>query len=292
MSVASEIIACFLCLSGASREIDEKTFYRQMRREAIRNAKGDKSLPFFLGVRGEKGVYCGMDYFLFIPDETDTSKAVMYLHGSGYMSRYQRVQLRFAADLARDLHAKVYFPLYPKLPNATALSCSALLNNFYVFLRKKGEVLLIGDSSGGALGLSLANLQPSVRSVIAISPWVRLPIGEEGREVESDRMLSLSKLEYTAGLWRGGVDRRDPRVSPIYGDYGGKDILLIAGEREIFRPDIREFFRIHSEQGATVTYLEGRGQQHCYPLMPTPEGKSARKEILCKMRAVLYGDKR
>ena len=292
MSAASEIIECLLRLSGASRKIDEKSFYRQMRREAIKNVKGDRSAPSFLGVRGEKGVYCGMDYFLFIPEDIDTSKAVMYLHGSGYMYRYHGAQLHFAADLARELHAKVYFPLYPKLPFSTALSCFALLNNYYVFLRKKGEVLLIGDSSGGALALSLAAAHPSVRSVIAISPWVRLPIGEEGRAVEGDRMLSLSKLDYTSRLWRSGVDRSDPRVSPIAGEYRGKDIMLFVGERELFRPDIRDFFTFHSGNGATVTYLEGRGQQHCYPLMPTPEGRSARKTILCKMRSLLYGDGR
>lgn len=290
MSAASGLIECLLRLSGASRRVSEKTFYKQMRKNAVRNERA-RRLPRLLGVKAERGVYCGMEYFVFVPPQVDTAKIVLYIHGSGYVNCYRRAQVRFAAELAKNTHAKVYFPLYAKLPFATVLPCFALLNNYYAFLKKRGEVFLIGDSSGAALALSLAAEHPSARSVIAISPWLCLFVGEEGRKVKSDVMLSFSKLDYTAKLWSEGVDQEDVRVSPICGDFAGKNILLFAGEREIFRPDAIRFFREKTRMGATITYVEGKGQQHCFPLMPTPEGARARELIFRKLRGLLYGER-
>lgn len=289
MSAASGIIECFLRLSGASKPVSQKTFYKMMRRSAVKNKRSEKRAPRFLGVRVEKEVYCGMPYFVFVPREVDTAKCVMYLHGSGYVNAYRRAQVKFAARIAKNTHAKVYFPLYAKLPFSSAVPCFALLNNYYAFLKKKGEVCLVGDSSGAALALSLAAEHPSAKKIVAISPWLRLSIGEEGRKVKSDKMLSFSKLDYAAALWREGTSETDVRVSPIYGEYAGKNILLFAGEKEIFRPDAQAFFREKSKSGATVTYVEGQAQQHCFPLMATPEGAQAQKEVFNKIRAYLYG---
>jgi len=290
MSVPSGIIDGILKLSGMDKEISERTFYKELRRSAINSRKKERMLPRFFGVKAEKGVYCGMDYYLFTPKETDTSKSIMYLHGSGYVNPIRRAQLSFAVMLARNLHAKIYLPIYPKLPFSTAISCFSLLNNYYAFLEKKGEVFPVGDSSGGALALAIAATHPSVRAVIAISPWVLLDLSEEGREVNGDLMLSVSRLDHTAKLWRGDLPESDLRVSPFYGKYEGKDVFLLAGEKERFRPDVLRFFRELSLRGCSVTYLEGRGGQHCYPLMATAEGQAACEAICLKLRSLLYGE--
>ena len=290
MKVANGVLELFLRLSGASKTISEKTFYKKMRKNAVKTVKGKDRLPLFLGVFMEKGVYCGMRYFCFIPPQVDTAKSILYLHGSAYVDLYCGVQIKFVASLAKNTHAKVYFPLYPKLPFSTVLPCFALLNNFFAFLKKKGEVLLMGDSSGAALALSLAEAQQSIDFVVAISPWLRLFLGEEERRVKTDLMLSFSKLSYVANLWSGGVKRTDNRVSPIYGDYGGKTILLFAGEFEMFRPLAELFTAQQRVKGATIRYIEGERQQHCYPLLPTAEGERARKIIYQEMRFRLYGE--
>ena len=233
-----------------------------------------------------------MRYYTFIPKHVDTYRSVIYLHGSSYMNPYRRVQASFAAYLAKKNHCKVYFPLYPKLPCAVAISCFALLNNFVAFVQKKGDVLLVGDSSGGALALSLASERKELKTVIALSPWVSLQVGEEGRAVTSDALLSLSTLDRVAQLWAGDLPLDNVKVSPIFGNYAGKDLLVFGGGRELLLPDIRSFCRKASEQGASISFYERSGQQHCYPLMPTPEGKSARKEILYRLQRSLYGEER
>lgn len=291
MSTASSIIEELFRLSGVSKEISAKKFYKKLRKNAIRYKKGERRCPNFFGVRVERSVYCGMPYFLFLPKEVESEKSVMYIHGSGYMNGYRRAQAKFAAEIAQNTHAKVYFPLYPKLPIATVLPCFALLNNFYAFLRKKGDVLLVGDSSGASLALALAAEREEIRSVIAISPWVSLSVGEDGRAVDTDVMLSLSALDRAARLWAYDLPYESPKLSPIFGDYAGKELLVFAGGYELFRSDIRRFCHEKSEQGAVVTYREGREQQHCYPLLPTPEGREARKEIFKRLQGCIYGGK-
>ena len=262
-----------------------------MRRNAIRRKKYPKCRYSACGVKTERNVYCGMRYLTFVPSNVETDKTVLYLHGSAYMNEPRAAQLRFAAEIARKTHARVQFPIYPKLPDATAISCFALLNNYFVFLRKKGEVLLLGDSSGGALALSLAATRSDIDAVIAISPWLSLSVGEEGRTVASDVMLSVDTLDRIAPLWARDLSFEDVRVSPIQGRFKGKTLFLICGEKELFRPDVLRFCGAQSGQGATVIYLEGAGQQHCYPLMPTPEGRDAREEIIHFLQKGIYGDR-
>ena len=291
MSVSSRLIECFLWLSGSAKDPTEKQFYRKMRKNAIRTKREEKKGPPVCGIMAQKSVYCGMPYYTLIPQEVETTKSILYLHGSAYMNGYRPAQLRFAVELAKQTHAKVYFPLYPKLPFSTFLSCFALLNNFFVFLRKKGEVFPMGDSSGGTLALALALTRSEVKEVIALSPWVSLSVGEEGRRVRSDFMISLGCLDRVASLWAEKISWQDPRLSPIQGTFSGKSLFITSGECERFRPDLLRFCKVQEERGATVTYIEGAKQQHCYPLLPTPEGREARQAITKRLQHALYGDR-
>ena len=291
MSVSSRLIDRLFLLCRVAREVSPRKFYRKMRKNAIRRKRNGCYRFWICGVKTEQHVYCGMRYLTFVPKNVETVKTILYLHGSAYMNEPRAAQVRFAAEIARKTHAKVHFPIYPKLPDATAISCFALLNNYFVFLKKKGEVLLIGDSSGGALALSLAATRPEVGSVIAVSPWLSLAVGEEGRAVSTDVMLSTDMLDRIARLWARDLSFDDVRLSPIQGIFKGKSLFLLCGEMERFRPDILRFCKEQSERGATVRYLEGVGQQHCYPLMPTPEGSAARREIIRALQRSLYGDR-
>ena len=291
MSLSSRLIEGLLVLSGAAKGVSSECFYRKLRKAAIRADRGIGVPPFLCGVRTEKGIYCGMPYFVFIPKVMETKKAIMYIHGSAYMNAPRTSQFLFAAGLAKKTHARVYFPLYPKLPYSTVLPCFALLNNYYAFLGKQGEIIPVGDSSGAAMALSLALMRSEILDVIAISPWVSLSICEEGRAMSCDVMLSVTLLDHVAELWAKGIPCKDVRLSPAQGIFKGKRLYLTCGDKERFRPDIIAFCREQARQGASITYLEGRGQQHCYPLMPTPEGRTARADIVRYLQKLIYGDR-
>ena len=287
MSISSRLLEKAFVLSGAARFSSPKSFYKKMRKNAVLQKKGEKIKSCFLGVKKEIAVYCGMRYFLFSPKETDASDVVMYLHGSGYMNAHPAAQERFAANIAKHTHLAVYFPIYPKIPLSTAVSSYAVLNNFYFFLLKKGDVLLAGDSSGGALALALASERKEADFVVAISPWTDLALDERADRMKEDVVLSPETLRRAARLWRYDLPLSDVRVSPTYGDYTGKKIYLFAAEKEIFCPYIREFYE-KNRQSAEIFYREEAGQQHDYPLFPTPEGRAAREMIYDAISSAAY----
>ena len=257
-----------------------KRFYKELRKNAIVYKRGERRKACCLGVRVEKGVYCGMRYFAFIPKEVDSTTSVLYLHGSGYMHAHRAAHERMAATIAKNTHLKVYFPLYPKLPVCTAVSCFAVLNNFCSFLLKKGGVLLAGDSSGAAIALALSSTRSELRTVVAVSPWLKLRPGREEEEMRPfDKMLCPDRLRYVARLWAYDLPYEDVRLSPTYGDYAEKRVWLFVGSKEIFYPSARRFAESNAEKGNAVRFIEGKGQQHDFPLMPTPEGAAARREI-------------
>ena len=288
MSISSRLLEKAFVLTGAARPMSPKRFYKKLRKNAVTHKRGEKVKSCFLGVKTEVGVYCGMRYFVFSPREEESADVVMYLHGSGYMNVHLAAQERFAANIAKNTHLKVYFPIYPKIPLCTAVSSYAVLNNFYSFLLKQGNVILVGDSSGGALALALASERKEARLVVAVSPWVDLDLDGRADEMKEDVLLSPDTLRRAARLWRYDLPMTDVRISPTHGDFAGKKIYLFVAEKEIFRPYIREFYEKKSAQGAEIFYREGAGEQHDYPLFPTPEGRAARMMIYDVISSAAY----
>ena len=172
MSAKSKWIEFLFRIGGVAKPQNPRDFYKKLRKNAIEYKKGEKIPRRVSGVRVEKNVYCGMVYYTFIPKHVESAASVLYLHGSGYMNAHKRAQEIFAAETANRVHAKVYFPIYPKLPICTAVSCHAVLNNFYRFLEKKEKICLVGDSSGASLCLILSEGKAEADKIVAISPWL------------------------------------------------------------------------------------------------------------------------
>ena len=204
------------------------------------------------------------------------------------MNTHRAVHEKMAALIAKKTHAKVFFPIYPKLPGSTVLPCVAVLNNFLSFILKQGKVILVGDSSGAALALAIATEREEVTTIVAISPWLDLRLDEKVASCAEDKVLCPERLRYLARLWAYDLPYENVKLSPIYGDYSGKRIFLFAGEKEIFAPYARAFFKMNADKGVDIHYSEGESMQHDYPLLPIPEGRSARKRICEIISEELY----
>ena len=289
MSISAWVLEKLFALGGAARPMRPKRFYKELRKNAIVYKRGEGRKACCPGVKVEQGVYCGMRYFVFIPNEVDATTSVLYLHGSGYMHAHRAVHERMAAIIAKNTHLKVYFPLYPKLPVCTAVSCYAVLNNFCSFLLKQGGVIPVGDSSGASLCLSLVSERSELRTVVAMSPWLDLRLGAEEEEMRaSDKMLSIERLRYIARLWAYDIPYENVRLSPANGEYDGKCVWVFVGSKEIFYPSACRFEEKNASKGVDVHCVVGEGMQHVYPLMPTPEGAAARKHICGIISEAVY----
>jgi acetyl esterase/lipase len=95
-----------------------------------------------------------------------------------------------------------------------------------------------------------------------------------------DRMLSLAGSIASGRLYAGELDTKDPLVSPLYADLKGlAPMVLFSGTHDLHNLDARDFAARAREAGVSFDYHELPGGQHGYPVMPTPEGASARTLI-------------
>jgi acetyl esterase/lipase len=148
----------------------------------------------------------------------------------------------------------------------------------------------MGDSAGGGLALSatLGGGGHPPRGITLIAPWLDLALRNPAiADVESrDPWLSRPGLRLCAQAWADQLSLDDPRVSPLFGELPAvPPIELYVGSRDITVADCRVLrdrvpsarLRDHEEPGAV----------HVYPLLPTPEGRAARRELVAHVRSVM-----
>jgi len=87
-----------------------------------------------------------------------------------------------------------------------------------------------------------------------------------------DRMLPKKFSALCAEKWANGTDCRSPEVSPLFGDFAGfPDTLLFAGDYDILYPDNLLLAEKIEKAGAKLTFVNGEGFWHVFPLNDIPE---------------------
>lgn len=186
---------------------------------------------------------------------------VLYLHGGAYISGL----LSFYRNLARDLcdaagGAEMIFLDYhlsPEYKYPTQLNeafdlWQDLLSQGY----QAGNIIIGGDSAGGNLTLALIlKLRDEgydmPRGAFLISPWADttgseetfytnygndVMFGEKGKELTPEKRKAI--LESKLFGFIGDADRKDPYVSPVYGDYHGfPPMFFTTGGHEMLLSD-------------------------------------------------------
>lgn len=131
------------------------------------------------------------------------------------------------------------------------------------------KIVVAGDSAGGALTLSLLlDLKKAdmamPKAAVVLSPWIDHT--HSGPTITSkasvDGSLTLAGLESGASQYAAGHDRKDPRISPLFGDPTGFPPLLIeVGSHEILLSDST---RLAEKAGAAEVDVT----LHIWPEMP------------------------
>lgn len=265
--------------AGTSEYIRQKT---ELNRTPYRIPEAVK-----LEVEVEERQECGMQVF-FLNEKSQSDTLIFYLHGGAYVSPPANDHLKLCGRISKDLDVPVIFPIYPKVPDHTAKDAyNEMLKLYQAYADKAAKIVFMGDSAGGGLALGLAQVlrdsgarQPD--QLILFSPWVDVSMeNKEMAEYEKvDPMLGIYGLEKIGTLWAGEWDVHDPRVSPIYGDMSNLGtVSLFVGTREIFYPEILRLNEKLKEQNTPCSLCVGQGQNHVYPLYPTPEAAGALRII-------------
>lgn len=168
----------------------------------------------------------------------DDARAVLYLHGGGYILGSVTTHRDLCARLSRAAGCPVLaieYRLAPEHPFPAAVedavaACRWLLHQGFA----PGRLAVAGDSAGGGLAVAaLVSLRDAGVALpaagVAISPWIDLALtgGSLQGRAALDPMVQTAGLATMAEAYLAGADPRSPLASPLYADLQGLPPLLI-----------------------------------------------------------------
>src|SRR4030095_4023174 len=132
--------------------------------------------------------------------------------------------------------------------------CSSDLVTAWQFLRSQGipaaRIAIGGDSAGGGLTVALITRLRDAREDVPactwlVSPWTDLTMSGSTLATKDavDPLIHKGYLEELADAYLdAGMDRKDPRVSPLYADLRSfPPILIQVGSAEVLLEDATRF---------------------------------------------------
>lgn len=239
-----------------------------------------------------------------LPRDERRQGVILYLHGGGYTCGDLEYAKGFGAVLADQEGVRVLCPAYrlaPEHPFPAALEDAA---EAYRYLLDKGygpgKILLCGESAGGGLCYALClylrqQKLPLPCGIIAISPWADLTGSGESYQSnrEKDPTLTKELLDFHAASYAGAWDRREPLLSPLFGDL--RDMppsLLFAGGDEILLDDARRLHARLLESGARSQLVVAPERWHVYVLYQLNENREDFDTINAFLNRVLCQERK
>ena len=225
------------------------------------------------------------------PANADGRRTIYYLHGGGYVFGSPRTHRTLTYPLALAAGAEVFSLAYRLAPEHP---CPAAINDAvagYDWLLSQGrrseEIVMAGDSAGG--GLVVTTLlalkergRPLPAGAVLYSPFVDFAM--EGASLdhnaESDAMFNKTSLIEGSKKYRGMLDTRDRRLSPIYADLSGlPPMFVFASRSEMLFDDAVRLVQKARAGGVDARFEERDGLVHVWPLFHPllPEAKQAIK---------------
>ncbi|KAB0266126.1 alpha/beta hydrolase [Microvirga brassicacearum] len=214
-----------------------------------------------------------------IAPESDAARVLLFFHGGGYCSGSILSHRRLVTEAGRAAGIRtlaIAYRLAPENPFPAAVDDALAA---WRFLRRQGvearHIALGGDSAGGGLTLALiGRLQKDREELPAcawlLSPWTDLTMSGSTLATKDsvDPIIHGGYLHELADAYLpGGIDRRDPRVSPLYADLAGLPPTLIqVGSDETLLEDATRFVTAAGAADVAVTLEVWPYMIHAWPL--------------------------
>jgi monoterpene epsilon-lactone hydrolase len=210
---------------------------------------------------------------------SDSSRVLMFFHGGGYCSGSIVSHRRLVTEAGRAAGVRtlsIGYRLAPEHPFPAAYD-DALTG--WRFLRERNvpaaHIALGGDSAGAGLTIALiSRLRDAYEELPGcawlISPWTDLTMsGSTVFTKETvDPLIHRQYLNELADAYLPAeIDRRDPRVSPLYADLKGFPPTLIqVGSAETLLDDATRFAAVAGAADVRVTLEIWPHMIHAWPL--------------------------
>jgi acetyl esterase/lipase len=267
--------------------------------ETLRRVFDERAIPFLpKGVSEERIDADGVCGVWQRPQNARPGCTILYLHGGGYVfgsaHMYRTLTYRLAIEAEAELFSAEY-RLAPEHPCPAAIEDAVRTYEWLLASgRPAASIAIGGDSAGG--GLTLTTLQalkqkgaPLPVAAFVYSPWTDLAATGESVRTNAHADVTFQEASVREGSSRycGALDPKDPRCSPLYGDFHGLPPLLVFVSRsEMLYDDARRVAEKARAQDVDVTFVEADRLPHVWPLYQAamPEGREALRRTAAFVR--------
>ncbi len=260
-----------------------------------RSAKG--KVPYFSKkkYRTTELVVFGRLVLTISPPESKTLQHVIYFHGGGYSIEASGGHFQIMKQLIDRANCTVTYVDYPLAPEFSVVDTMDMALETYSRLlsaHPDHQFVLMGDSAGGGLALSLSMLirdkgLKGAEKIILFSPWLDIKLTNKRISLyeKRDFVLDTESLRKIGEIYAGNRHAAQYLVSPKYGDLTGLgDIAVFFGSEEIFCPDCMEFCDSGNAGSTKIRAYKYAGMQHDWVILPIPEAHRALDEAVAFMR--------
>ena len=223
----------------------------------------------------------------------DAGRAVLYLHGGGYVIGSINTHRDLASRISRATKARVLlidYRLAPEHPFPAAVEDSVAAYRWMLAQGlKPSRIAVAGDSAGGGLTVAtLVAIRDAKLAVpaagVCLSPWIDLEgIGDSMKSKASvDPMVQKEGLLEMAAHYLNGQDARSPLAAPLYADLAGLPPLLVqVGTAETLLDDSTRLAERARKAGVKVTLEPWNDMIHVFQVFAPmlDEGQQAIDKI-------------
>lgn len=232
----------------------------------------------------------------------DTGPVLLYLHGGGYIGCSPETHRSLAGSLATRLKAQVWVPAYRLAPEHVFPAALEDALSAYRYLLEVEQVpptrlLVAGDSAGGGLAIAsvvalLDSELPPPALVFAFSPWTDLAATGASIDENSERcaMFAGVTIRRAAEFYAGGVNKRDPLLSPLYASFKGFPPLLVHASRdEVLRDDSVRLVEAVQRAGGHARLRLWNRVPHVWQFFPAvlPEARESLNDVQLFVKSTL-----
>jgi acetyl esterase/lipase len=239
----------------------------------------------------------GVPVFIVTPADippANRDRLLLHVHGGGYVlypGEAGAGEAMLMAGYGRFRVVSVDYRMAPDFPFPAALDDAMAVWRALLREHDPRRMAIFGSSAGGGLTMAMilkakAEGLPLPAAIAPGTPWVDLTGAGDtimaNAYVDNVLVADSGWVGAAAALYAGGHDRRDPLLSPIFGDFSGfPPAILTSGTRDLFLSSTVRAHRKLRGAGVEASLQVFEGQSHAQFLDPfVPETEEAFGEIV------------
>ena len=237
------------------------------------------AIPGAAGVTHDAATIDGVSGYWCCTASAPSDAAILYLHGGAYVLGSAKAYRNFAGQFAARTGVNVFVADYGLAPERPFPGGVEDARAVWQGLQAQGfrRLLVVGDSAGGGLSLSLlawasaeaaAGRGVAPMACVVMSPWTDLTLSGDSYTSKADEepFLTMAMAKTSVGLYLGATAPDTPAASPLYSAHTGlPPIQIHVGTREVLLDDSLSYAARVQAAGGQITGHVWQGMPHVFP---------------------------